>query len=149
PIPVLNPNPSPDPVPNPSPCLDPNPIPSQIPHPTEGRTEPWDGIRCSLASDTALSQPLDEALSLWKKLLENPGIPEVRSPEQTLSSLQLLAWIFRLQEKPLQALESFLLLRSLCQRLQDNLGLANSLCQICRILLHLECPAQAQVTIRE
>ncbi|NXQ15596.1 ESPL1 protein, partial [Peucedramus taeniatus] len=108
-----------------------------------------DGIRCSLSSDSALSKPLDEAFSLWKKLLENPGIPAVRSLEQTVSSLQLLALLYRLQDKPIQALESFLLLRSLCQRLRDNLGMANSLCQLTRILLQLKCPAQAQVFLEE
>ncbi|XP_068068836.1 separin [Anomalospiza imberbis] len=113
------------------------------------RPEPWDGIRCSLSSDSALSKPLDEAFSLWKKLLENPGIPEVRSPEQTVSSLQLLAALYRLQDKPIQALESFLLLRSLCRRLGDPLGTANSLSQLSRILLQLQCPAQAQVFLEE
>ncbi|NXT62279.1 ESPL1 protein, partial [Chaetops frenatus] len=95
----------------------------------------------------ALCKPLDEAFSLWKKLLENAGIPEVRSPEQTVTSLQLLAALYQLQEKPLQALESFLLLLSLCQRLGDNLGMANSLIQLTRILLQLHCPAQAQVNL--
>ncbi|NWU43693.1 ESPL1 protein, partial [Hylia prasina] len=95
----------------------------------------------------ALSKPLDEAFSLWEQLLEHPGVPQVRSPEQTLSSLQLLAALYRLQGKPIQALESFLLLRSLCRRLGDNLGVANSLCQITRILLQLQCPSQAQVNL--
>ncbi|NWU31616.1 ESPL1 protein, partial [Dyaphorophyia castanea] len=93
----------------------------------------------------ALSEPLDQALSLWKRLLENPGIPDVRSPEQTLSSLQLLAALYRLQAQPLQALESFLLLRSLCRRLGDAPGAAGALCQLVRLLLQLECPSQAQV----
>ncbi|NXR71888.1 ESPL1 protein, partial [Pycnonotus jocosus] len=93
----------------------------------------------------ALSKPLDEAFSLWKELLEAPGIPGIRSPEQTLSSLQVLAELYRLQGKPLQALQSFLLLRSLCQRLRDGLGKANSLCGVTRILLELNCPQQAQV----
>ncbi|NXQ60967.1 ESPL1 protein, partial [Anthoscopus minutus] len=97
----------------------------------------------------ALSKPLDEAFSLWKQLLENPGIPEVRSPEQSVSSLQLLAALYRLQGKPIQALESFLLLRSLCQRLGDALGLANSLCQITWSLLQLQCPSQAQIFLEE
>ncbi|XP_030921539.1 separin, partial [Geospiza fortis] len=97
----------------------------------------------------ALSKPLDEAFSLWKKLLEDPGVPCVRSPEQTLSSLQLLAALYRLQHKPIQALESFLLLLSLCRRLGDHSGTANALCQISRILLQLESPAQAQVFLEE
>ncbi|RMB92430.1 hypothetical protein DUI87_31147 [Hirundo rustica rustica] len=107
--------------------------------------EARDGIRCSLSSDGALSKPLDEAFSLWKQLLEHPRIPEVRSLEQTICSLQILAALYRLQEKPIQALESFLLLRSLCQRLGDNFGMANSLCQISRVLLELECPLQTEV----
>ncbi|NXD04100.1 ESPL1 protein, partial [Certhia familiaris] len=97
----------------------------------------------------ALSKPLDEAFGLWQKLLEHSGIPQVRSLEQTQSSLQLLGSIYRLQGKPIQALESFLLLRTLCRRLGDNLGMANSLCQLSRILLQLECPSQAQVFLEE
>ncbi|NXU11613.1 ESPL1 protein, partial [Pardalotus punctatus] len=95
----------------------------------------------------ALTQPLHEALSLWKQLLENPGIPNVRSPEQTSTSLHILASLFRLQAQPIQALESFLLLRSLCRRLGDNLGSSNALSEITRILLQLECPSQAQVNL--
>ncbi|NXF27704.1 ESPL1 protein, partial [Rhodinocichla rosea] len=101
------------------------------------RPEARDGIRCSLSSDSALSKPLDEAFALWKKLLEKPGVPSVRSPEQTLSSLQLLAALYRLQDKPIQALESLLLLRSLCRRLGDGLGAADALSQISRTLLQL------------
>ncbi|NXB29472.1 ESPL1 protein, partial [Eulacestoma nigropectus] len=97
----------------------------------------------------ALSRPLDEALSLWKQLLENPGIPDVRSPEQTVTSLQLLASLYRLQAQPIQALESFLLLRSLCRRLGDNSGAAHALCQLARILLQLGCPSQAEVFLEE
>ncbi|XP_063035276.1 separin, partial [Melospiza melodia melodia] len=108
-----------------------------------------DGICCSLSSDHALSKPLDEAFSLWKKLLEHPGVPSVRSPEQTLSSLQLLAALYRLQDKPIQALESFQLLLSLCRRLGDGLGAANALSQICRSLLQLGSPGQAQVFLEE
>ncbi|NXR57470.1 ESPL1 protein, partial [Rhadina sibilatrix] len=119
------------------------------PDPEGERPEARDGIRCSLSSDSALSKPLDEAFSLWEQLLEHPGIPKVRSLEQTVSSLQLLAALYRLQGKPIQALESFLLLRSLCRRLGDHLGRANSLCQITRILLQLECPSQAQVFLEE
>ncbi|NXR53238.1 ESPL1 protein, partial [Hippolais icterina] len=119
------------------------------PDPEGERPEARDGIRCSLSSDSTLCKPLDEAFSLWKQLLEHPGVPEVRSPEQSLSSLQILAALYRLQGKPIQALESFLLLRSLYQRLGDRLGMANALCHIIRILLQLECPSQAQVFLEE
>ncbi|NXO30364.1 ESPL1 protein, partial [Cisticola juncidis] len=96
-----------------------------------------------------LCRPLDEALALWKRLLEGSGTPRVRSPEQTLSSLQLLGALYSLQGKPLQALDALLLLRSLCRRLGDKPGTANSLCQLCRILLQLHCPRQAQVFLEE
>ncbi|NWI90475.1 ESPL1 protein, partial [Pitta sordida] len=94
----------------------------------------------------ALSQSLDEALSLWKQLLESPGIPNVRIPEQTVTSLHLLATLYQLLDKPIQALESFLLLRSLCQRLGDVPGAAAALCHLTRLLLRLECPTHAQVS---
>ncbi|NWW70596.1 ESPL1 protein, partial [Climacteris rufus] len=96
----------------------------------------------------ALSKPLDEAFSLWKQLLEKPGIPCVRCPEQTVISLRLLAFLYNLQAQPIQAAESFLLLRSLCQKLGDTSGMANALCELAKILLQLECPSQAQVNLR-
>ncbi|NXI23462.1 ESPL1 protein, partial [Sterrhoptilus dennistouni] len=93
----------------------------------------------------ALSKPLDEAFSLWQQLLENPGIPKIRSPEQTLSSLQLLGALYRIQGKPLQALGCSLLLLSLSRRLGDRLGTGSALSQLCWALLGLGCPQQAQV----
>ncbi|NWR11290.1 ESPL1 protein, partial [Paradoxornis webbianus] len=93
----------------------------------------------------ALSKPLDEAFSLWQQLLENPGVPQIRSPEQTLSSLQLLGALYRIRGKPLQALGSSLLLLSLCRRLGDTVGTGGALCQLTWALLHLGCPQQAQV----
>ncbi|NXC06069.1 ESPL1 protein, partial [Orthonyx spaldingii] len=97
----------------------------------------------------ALSKPLDEAFSLWKELLEKPGTPLVRCPEQTVTSLQLLAWLFRLQAQPLQALESLLLLCRLCRRLGDAPGASGALGQACGLLLQLQCPSQAQVLLEE
>ncbi|NXB80423.1 ESPL1 protein, partial [Donacobius atricapilla] len=95
----------------------------------------------------ALSKPLDEAFSLWKQLLEGSGIPEVRSQEQTLSSLQLLAELYRLQGKPLQALETLLLLLQLCRRLGERRGTAGALRQLSGALLQLQSPAQARVRL--
>ncbi|NWI54519.1 ESPL1 protein, partial [Calyptomena viridis] len=95
----------------------------------------------------ALCKSLDEALSLWKQLLESPGIPDVRSPEQTVTSLHLLATLYQLLAKPIPALESFLLLRSLCRRLGDIPGTAGALCHLSRLLFQLECPTHAQVSL--
>ncbi|NXG12791.1 ESPL1 protein, partial [Sakesphorus luctuosus] len=93
----------------------------------------------------ALTKSLDEALSLWKQLLEFPGAPSVRSLEQTVTSLHLLATLYKLQAKPIQALESFLLLRSLCRRLGDVPGVATALSHLTRLLLQLGCASHAQV----
>ncbi|NXH45276.1 ESPL1 protein, partial [Dicaeum eximium] len=146
PAPFLHPSPDPgpgpksEPGPGPDPRPDPEPGPDPRPKSHSQASIPFPGL-------WALCQPLDEAFSLWKKLLENPGIPEVRSPEQTLSSLQVLAELFRLQHRPLQALQALLLLRSLCRRLGDPSGSADSLGRICRILLQLQSPELAQVRL--
>ncbi|NXF79773.1 ESPL1 protein, partial [Sclerurus mexicanus] len=123
----------------------------------------------------ALTKSLDEAFSLWKQLLDHPGIPSVRSLEQTVTSLHLLATLYQLHAKvgdqetppipsfhflgciqgfcpcsqPMQALESFLLLRSLCRRLGDVAGAAGALSNLTRLLLQLECPSRAQVSLEE
>ncbi|XP_027763112.1 separin [Empidonax traillii] len=119
----------------------------------EGRAgeepDPWDGISCTLDTDRALTKSLDEAFSLWKQLLESPGIPRVRSLEQTVTSLHLLATLYKLLAKPIQALESFLLLQSLCRSLGDIPGTAWALSHLTRLLLQLECPTHAQVFLEE
>ncbi|XP_066065014.1 separin-like [Chamaea fasciata] len=117
----------------------------QSPEPDGDR--PRDGTHCSPSSEQALSKPLDEAFSLWRQLLENPGIPQIRSPEQTVSSLQLLGALYRIQGKPLQALGSSRLLLSLCRRLGDPVGTGSALSQLTWALLHLGCPQQAQVNL--
>ncbi|KAM6289136.1 LOW QUALITY PROTEIN: separin [Aegotheles albertisi] len=109
----------------------------------------YDGITFNLATETALSKSLDDALALWKQLLVGSGVPAVRSPEQTITSLHLLAALYKLMAKPLQALESFLLVRALCSALGDSLGTAGALCQVTRLLLQLECPSYAQLFLEE
>lgn len=47
--------------------------------------------------------------------------------------------------QPLQAMESYLLVRALCGALGDSLGTAGALCQVTKLLLQLECPSYAQV----
>lgn len=48
---------------------------------------------------SALSKSLDDAFALWKQLLARPGVPAVRSPEQTVASLHLLAALYKLMAK--------------------------------------------------
>lgn len=52
-----------------------------------------------------------------------------------------------LSPQPLQAMESYLLLRALCSALGDNLGTASALCHVTELLLQLECPSYAQVSV--
>ncbi|XP_071585533.1 separin isoform X1 [Heliangelus exortis] len=108
-----------------------------------------DTISCNLAAESALSKSLDDAFALWKQLLEAPGVPAVRSPEQTVASLRLLAALYKLLAKPLQAMESFLLVRDLCRALGDNLGMAGALCQVTKLLFQLECSSYAQLFLQE
>ncbi|XP_075301770.1 separin isoform X2 [Opisthocomus hoazin] len=109
----------------------------------------YDGISFNLATETALSKSLDEAFALWKQLLASPGVPAVRSPEQTVASLHLLAALYKLMAKPLQAMESYLLVRGLCSALGDSLGTASALCQVTKLLFQLECPSYAQLFLQE
>ncbi|NWH55627.1 ESPL1 protein, partial [Fregata magnificens] len=109
----------------------------------------YDGISFNLATETALSKSLDDAFALWKQLLVTPGVPAVRSPEQTVASLHLLAALYKLMAKPLQAVESYLLVRALCSALGDSLGTARALCQVTKLLFQLECPSYAQLFLEE
>ncbi|NWH81005.1 ESPL1 protein, partial [Piaya cayana] len=109
----------------------------------------YDGISFNLITETALSKSLDDAFALWKQLLAKPGVPAVRSPEQTVASLHLLAILYKLMAKPLQAVESYLLVRALCSALGDSRGMANALCHITKLLLELECPSYAQLFLEE
>ncbi|KAM9177083.1 separin [Mergus octosetaceus] len=98
---------------------------------------------------SARSESLDEALALWKQLLASEGIPAVRSPEQTVASLHIMASLYRLMAKPLQAIESYLLVRALCGALGDSLGMAGALCQVTKLLLQLECHSYAKLFLEE
>ncbi|NXK15500.1 ESPL1 protein, partial [Herpetotheres cachinnans] len=109
----------------------------------------YDGISFTLATETALSKSLDDAFVLWKQLLATPDVPAVRSPEQTVASLRLLAALYKLMAKPLQAMESYLLVRALCSALGDSLGMASALCQVTKLLFQLECPSYAQLFLEE
>ncbi|NXA43839.1 ESPL1 protein, partial [Eudromia elegans] len=106
----------------------------------------YDGIVFNLAAESAQSRSLDDAFALWKQLLEKRGVPRVRSPEQTVASLHIMAALYKLMSKPLQALESYLLVRSLCSALGDHLGTASALCQVTKLLFQLECPGYAKAS---
>ncbi|XP_031458631.1 separin isoform X2 [Phasianus colchicus] len=107
------------------------------------------GISFNLVTELAQSKSLDDALALWKQLLASQGVPAVRSLEQTIASLHVTAALYRLMDKPLQAVESYLLVRALCSALGDDLGTASALCQLTKLLLQLECPSYAQLFLEE
>ncbi|KYO44124.1 separin [Alligator mississippiensis] len=109
----------------------------------------YNSIAFNLAAEAAQSKSLDDALALWKKLLAKKGIPQVRSVEQTTASLHLAAALYRMMAKPLQAVECYLLLRTLCRALEDQLGTASALCQVTKLLFHLECPSDAKLFLEE
>nr|XP_014347491.1 PREDICTED: separin [Latimeria chalumnae] len=103
-----------------------------------------DGINFNLAADSGQSQYLEDALVLWKKLVPEKRLPQVRSTDQTMASLHIMASLYRLIGKPLQAIESYFLIVRLVKALSDDLPLVNALCQITKLLLTLGCPSAAQ-----
>ncbi|XP_027714178.1 separin isoform X1 [Vombatus ursinus] len=109
----------------------------------------YSSIAFNLAVDTAHSKCLDQALALWKEMLTKGKVPTVRCLQQTTASLQILASLCQLLAKPLQALETHLLLRTLSENLKDCIRAASASCHITRILLTLDCPSYAQLYLKE
>ncbi|XP_020821918.1 separin [Phascolarctos cinereus] len=109
----------------------------------------YSSIAFNLAVDTASSKCLDQALALWKEMLTKGQVPTVRCLQQTAASLQILASLCQLLAKPLQALETYSLLRTLSENLKDYIKAASASCHITRILLTLDCPSYAQLYLKE
>uniref|UniRef100_A0A2K5QEB6 separase n=1 Tax=Cebus imitator TaxID=2715852 RepID=A0A2K5QEB6_CEBIM len=106
-------------------------------------------IAFNLAADAAQSKCLDQALALWKELLTKGQSPAVRCLQQTAASLQILAALYQLVAKPMQALEVLLLLRTVSEKLKDHAKAAGSSCHITQLLLTLGCPSYAQLHLEE
>ncbi|XP_029140218.1 separin [Protobothrops mucrosquamatus] len=107
------------------------------------------GIAFNLCADSVQSRCLDDALALWKQLLSKGRTPSVRSIEQTAASLHIMAALYRMMGKPLEAIESFFLITALSDALKDFVGKTSALCQIVKLLLQLECPSYAETLLRE
>ncbi|XP_032094877.1 separin [Thamnophis elegans] len=107
------------------------------------------GIAFNLSADSVQSRCLDDALALWKQLLSKGRIPAVRSIEQTAASLHIMAALYRMMGKPLEAIESFFLITALSDALKDFVGKTSALCQIVKLLLQLECPSYAETLLKE
>ncbi|XP_045409836.1 separin [Lemur catta] len=109
----------------------------------------YSNIAFNLAADAAQSKCLDQALVLWKEVLSKEQAPAVRCLQQTAASLQILAALYQLLAKPLQALEVLLLLQMVSERLEDHVKAAGSSCHIAQLLLTLGCPSYAQLYLEE
>ncbi|XP_060108172.1 separin [Heteronotia binoei] len=107
------------------------------------------GIAFNLSADSAQSKCLDDAYDLWKQLLGEGRVPAVRSVEQTMASLHIMAALYRMMGKPLQAIESYFLISELSSALADVLGMTNALCQIAKLFIQLECPGYAEMVLKE
>ncbi|XP_036064572.1 separin [Onychomys torridus] len=109
----------------------------------------YSDIAFNLAADSAQSKCLDQALALWEEVLRKEPAPAVRCLQQTAASLQILAALYQLVAKPLQALETLLLLLTVSKRLQDHTKAVSSSCQLTQQLLSLGCPSCAQLYLEE
>lgn len=109
----------------------------------------YSNIAFNLAADAAQSRCLDQALTLWKEVLTKEPAPAVRCLQQTAASLQILVAVYQLVAKPLQALETLLLLQIVSKRLQDHAKAVSSSCQLTQLLLNLGCPSYAQLYLEE
>ncbi|XP_052016533.1 separin [Apodemus sylvaticus] len=109
----------------------------------------YSNIAFNLAADAAQSKCLDQALTLWKEVLTKGPAPAVRCLQQTAASLQILVAVYQLVAKPLQALETLLLLQTVSKRLQDHAKTVSSSCQLTQLLLSLGCPSYAQLYLEE
>ncbi|XP_019580029.2 separin isoform X2 [Rhinolophus sinicus] len=109
----------------------------------------YSNIAFNLAADAAQSKCLDQALALWKEVLTKGQVPAVRCLQQTAASLQILAALYQLVAKPLQALEVLLLVRIVSQKLEDHAKAAGSSCHVTQLLLTLGCPSYAQLYLEE
>ncbi|XP_067320360.1 separin [Anolis sagrei] len=107
------------------------------------------GISFNLSADSVQSKCLDDALALWKDLISKSRTPTVRSIEQTTASLHMMAALYRVMGKPLQAMESYFLIATLSSALKDVVAKTSALCQITKLLLQLECPGYAEIILKE
>ncbi|TRY54956.1 hypothetical protein DNTS_020719 [Danionella cerebrum] len=103
----------------------------------------YKGLHFNLLAHSKQSEPLDRCLSLWRSLLRG-SVPRVRDPKLTGTSMTLMAALYTLMGKHLQALEGYQLAAALFHSLGDAQNSANALCQSSRMLVYLGSPKLAQ-----
>ncbi|MCJ8729137.1 hypothetical protein PDJAM_G00102520 [Pangasius djambal] len=107
----------------------------------------YDGLRFNLSELNKRIEPLEKCLSLWKTLLKDGSVPAVRDPKHTASSILLMAALYTLIGKPLQALECYRLAASLLRHLGDVQNSAGASFHAAKLLLDLGSPQLAQVQL--
>ncbi|KAL7408511.1 hypothetical protein ABVT39_024602 [Epinephelus coioides] len=116
---------------------------------TQDSIQVYEGLHFSLAAENKLCKPLERALDEWSALLQSRGLPSVRNPKQTCSSITVAAALFKLMGKPLKALEAYQLATGLSRHLADAHGCASSLCQSASLLLDLGTPDLALAQLEQ
>ncbi|XP_038552604.1 separin [Micropterus salmoides] len=109
----------------------------------------YEGLHFNLAAENKLCRPLERALDEWSALLQSKGLPSIRNPKQTCSSIAVTAALFKLMGKPLKALEAYQLAIGLSSQLADSHGCASSLCQSASILLDMGTPELALAQLEQ
>ncbi|XP_072927307.1 separin [Hemitrygon akajei] len=104
----------------------------------QGAAFPQDSIAFNLRAENRHCRPLDQALHLWKRVLSEYLAPALRSLEQTVHDLHLMAALYRLMDKPFQAMESYGLSLCLLDPHSEPLSVTNVLLHVAEILLQLE-----------
>ncbi|KAF5897593.1 separin, partial [Clarias magur] len=107
----------------------------------------YDGLRFNLSEHNKRTEPLEECLSLWGTLLKDASVPAVRDPKHTASSILIMAALYTLMGKTLQALQSYRLAASLLRLLGDVQNSAGASLHAAKLLLDLGCPHLAQVQL--
>ncbi|XP_063043799.1 separin [Engraulis encrasicolus] len=109
----------------------------------------YESLNFNLAQHTSRLAALDKSLSIWVELITDGMVPKVRNPAHTTSSLFLLASLYTLMSKPLEALRSYQLAQRLARCRGDAPGCANALCHSARLLLDLGESDRARVLLEQ
>ncbi|XP_067832950.1 separin, partial [Heptranchias perlo] len=115
----------------------------------QGALSVYDCINFNLTAETKRCRPLDAALSLWKSILSETPAPRLRSSEQTVHALHLMAALYRLMDKPFQVIESYSLSLRLLDTATDSLSVVHVLLQLAEMLLQLDYPGPVQACLDE
>ncbi|XP_072105072.1 separin [Mobula birostris] len=115
----------------------------------QGAALPHDSIAFNLRAENRHCRPLDRALYLWKSILSECPAPALRSLEQTVHDLHLMAALYRLMDKPFQAIESYGLSLCLLDPRSEPLSVTNVLLHVAEFLLLLEDAQLAETCLDE